>query len=837
MRAFLSHSSKDKQLVEGVARRLGRAYVVYDKYAFEPGDDFNRAILEGLQRSDIFVLFASKASLESEWVKAELTEAQERSVAGAIRRIHVVLIDPTVAISDLPKWLESALIVRQNSPALIANQVQRGLTKLALEQQSSIFVGRSVERENAARLLAPASIEQPEPAVFLFHGLQGMGRRALCKRVADELFLLRSTVVVDLEDGDDTDTFWLKLWEELHPSPTQEAANERKARCEAAAPDDCHRGIIALLEEVASANQLAIAHDHNSLLDNDGFILERYTALFKALSQQTIARLALISTRRPQFDGGVEFPCIQVRELPPNDSQRLLVRLARDEKAQITTEQCIELAKYIRGFPPAAYYTVQQIKSYSAELLMTNKVPLVNFRVSIFMQFLLKDNRLDDVSKTILVLLSQFSSLPLAVIGTYCNISAVALDERMRYLADSSLAYPSKRYIQLSDPISEAVSRAFKHININYTRMFDALESYLGHANSDDSRLDLGRALHRAALMSGREAGNSAIALVSDFIGLTKEFYHNQDYKKAINTALPVLELRPNNVDLRSFLTRAYIQEEMFDDAIREIKIIREKGYLRDAFFLTGFMERHRNNYSAAIDAYLKSQENGRRGTALHREMAQCYLELGELEDAKRHIAIAHDGDPDNRYVVDLEIKIALMHRDETLARERLDDLRYVDTDAFYFHRGATVELAFGSPEKALELSAQAVREAGNPSFAMLSNHVNCLIHAGKYAEAGSALGALDAKFSKSHHDQRVGLRCKLLTRGGHYDDAISIWARLRDKEKSVHKALKIRALKGKLATMGLSLDEANELSRLGSVFDNAIIERLEMDVGGGVAA
>ena len=72
MRAFLSHSSKDKQLVDGVARRLGRAYVVYDKYAFEPGDNLSRAILDGLERSDIFVLFASKQSLQSDWVKADL---------------------------------------------------------------------------------------------------------------------------------------------------------------------------------------------------------------------------------------------------------------------------------------------------------------------------------------------------------------------------------------------------------------------------------------------------------------------------------------------------------------------------------------------------------------------------------------------------------------------------------------------------------------------------------------------------------------------------------------------------------------------------------------------
>jgi hypothetical protein len=35
MKAFLSHSSKDKWYVDGVARNLGREYIVYDAYSFE----------------------------------------------------------------------------------------------------------------------------------------------------------------------------------------------------------------------------------------------------------------------------------------------------------------------------------------------------------------------------------------------------------------------------------------------------------------------------------------------------------------------------------------------------------------------------------------------------------------------------------------------------------------------------------------------------------------------------------------------------------------------------------------------------------------------------------
>jgi hypothetical protein len=76
-RAFLSHSSSDKDIVGQVAIHLGRAAVIFDAFEFKVGDDFRDAILAGLERSDIFVLFASRKALTSDWVKLEINTASE----------------------------------------------------------------------------------------------------------------------------------------------------------------------------------------------------------------------------------------------------------------------------------------------------------------------------------------------------------------------------------------------------------------------------------------------------------------------------------------------------------------------------------------------------------------------------------------------------------------------------------------------------------------------------------------------------------------------------------------------------------------------------------------
>jgi hypothetical protein len=75
-KAFLSYSSVDSAFTRVVAQRLGRARVTFDQFSFKPGMDFRQAIRKGLDESRLFVLFASKASLTSTWVRYEFGEAE-----------------------------------------------------------------------------------------------------------------------------------------------------------------------------------------------------------------------------------------------------------------------------------------------------------------------------------------------------------------------------------------------------------------------------------------------------------------------------------------------------------------------------------------------------------------------------------------------------------------------------------------------------------------------------------------------------------------------------------------------------------------------------------------
>jgi hypothetical protein len=72
--AFLSHNSKDKPLVEAVARELGRRGVLawLDKDELHPGLTLSRALADAVKRQTMLLLFLSPASVNAPWVDDEM---------------------------------------------------------------------------------------------------------------------------------------------------------------------------------------------------------------------------------------------------------------------------------------------------------------------------------------------------------------------------------------------------------------------------------------------------------------------------------------------------------------------------------------------------------------------------------------------------------------------------------------------------------------------------------------------------------------------------------------------------------------------------------------------
>lgn len=806
LRAFLSHSSAQKDFVDAVARELGRQFCVFDKYTFRTGDDLHEAIRRGLTDSTIFVLFASREAGQSPWVQFELDEAEKLAVQQHIDRSLVFLLDSSISPSDLPLWLRKSLMSPADSPKAVAREIRDRLDSIYRSSQQPTFVGRSREKSEAERLLLPSDGSQP-PRVFGLWGLSGIGRRALCDRIGRDLLQLTRLLPIKVESGDSVQDLCTKLAARFEVVSTSVELSGFIERIKGLSDEEAASLLGHYLGLAVKGKELPLLLDSGGLLDNDGRYASAVALAIKQADAVADTYLALVSERRPDgvvLASGATVPHIRVNQLSPDEIKRLLVAIGRASGPDLTAGDASDLAEYLGGYPPAAHYAMQLAREYGVSVILADKVRLVDFRARTFVRYLSQDARLSPESQSILAMLATYNPLPLPVIGTVLGMQPDETARHIVALINAALVWPGENGLYwLAAPVVEAVARVLSEVRTDHSRVFAALGHYLEEADPADRVLSLSQSLYRARRFSGApdkvewEAG-----FASDIIDLARRSYHARDFERAIAFGKEAVSLRPDDIDAREFLVRALIQEERYEEAVRENARLKELGALRDFYFLAGFLERHRGRHAEAVEHYNESIRRGRRGVAVHRELAQCHIAKKQLPKAREHIDIAQSLERDNRYVVDLKAQIAVAAGDEVVARQQLEILQSVDSEAHYKHRLSAVEMAFGSATQALAAATSAVGLSGpRPPFQMLSQLAKCQMEVGDLEDASATLGRLAALFPKRRQDIQRGLKCKWETASGNYGEALRVWDGLDDKAKPVHKALRAEALRGLLSS------------------------------------
>ncbi len=187
MKAFLSHSSKDKTIVDQVAKYLGAGSTIYDRESFEEGKRSADEILRGLSASDLFVLFLSGSALQSSWVQQEIAGALQNIFAGTMKGVLVFAVDGS-SHTSLPGWLQAYNVERTDKPAQISRRIRSRLIELQLEQsiEPEIFVGRENELRRAQKALTLPS-DELAPVIAVM-GWQGLGRRTFITKAFQDIY-------------------------------------------------------------------------------------------------------------------------------------------------------------------------------------------------------------------------------------------------------------------------------------------------------------------------------------------------------------------------------------------------------------------------------------------------------------------------------------------------------------------------------------------------------------------------------------------------------------------------------------------------------------------------
>src|SRR5689334_19336969 len=100
---FLSHSSRDKDVVRELAHRLHEdgLKVWFDEWEVRPGEHIYAAVERGLLQSQVLVLAVSRNGLGSEWVTFETGTFRFRDPMNRELRFVPLLLDDADVPDDL----------------------------------------------------------------------------------------------------------------------------------------------------------------------------------------------------------------------------------------------------------------------------------------------------------------------------------------------------------------------------------------------------------------------------------------------------------------------------------------------------------------------------------------------------------------------------------------------------------------------------------------------------------------------------------------------------------------------------------------------------------------
>lgn len=807
MKAFLSHSSKDKEFVRAVSDILGRQWCLFDEKSFDSGIEFKKSIEDGLDETSVFVLFASKNSLSSIYVKFEVEEAWYQRLLNKLPISLVYLIDSSLEITALPGWLKRASIRRANSPQVIARDIRYHLDTLLIERQNPYFTGRSSDIDKLEQALTPLSEVTP-PRSFLISGLPGIGRRALVKHVIPSVLQLRKFVDFRIGEGDTLHDICISIADKVEPYNTEKGLADIDNEIKSISEEDAIKRISKNLISLVTSGELPILIDDGGFMDEEGHFREEIQKLLSALQKTNEAYASFISWRRPTTDEIAFLPSIHLKPLGDTETKRLLKLLAGKKPLSVTPEQIDELAEYVAGYPPAAYFVIQQSKDYGIDLVLREKASLSRFTSDIFLRHLSQIGLSRD-EKSFLQLLASYSPLPLRIITEVLGIDQTSLDKILIRMIDLALIIVTDcGHYRIADPISSAAVRSFGYLpKPKQTGVAKYLSSYLTSTEIEGPRLQLSRLMFTAASLSGNPAiASEAVHLANDLIKLTETLYHQRRYQEAIQTGYVALKERPQSLTARRYLIRGLIQEEKWTEALLQIQEFRKYAPHREILYHQGFLERHRGNIPEAINNYKKAEELGWTGSAINRELAYCHFRLEEYDPAADYIEKALRFPGVNRFIVDLSAQIAIRRRAKETAQQALDTLRLIDDPIYYYHRLSTFESAFGTPEAALDAAQKAVNEdKDSPPFGVLAQLANCQIESGHKKEARESLKILNRRYPKIKSDIRHSLLGKLENACKNFGETLRVSQYITDKDSISYKKLRHDALQGELATSALS--------------------------------
>ena len=367
-RVFLSHSSKQIEIVKKLASTIGQDRCIVDCYDFRAGEELEEEITRKINQSGIFCLLISDSALSSDWVTKEVQYVREKVESKEILfRAFIIDADITPSDSRISPWVKNYLLHTIPSPIIMGRVLSDNLRELdynihpALKLRDSLFIGRgqalsSLETEHVLKSSVKAIIVSGIPHV----GRKRFSLQYLRKVTNDERL---NFCIISLERGKSIEDLALFIndFVELY---TKDVLLEIVVSEQISKKRDC---VIKLINKLYDYHQTLLIADDFCIIQPDGRIVDWFREILKSPELQNHAGLYIISKVGVNYKDIEQLPIVQQPLLPldPRDIQAIVKAYSEGQGIVIPNADKITISLSVKGFPSYVYPIIDSWAKYN----------------------------------------------------------------------------------------------------------------------------------------------------------------------------------------------------------------------------------------------------------------------------------------------------------------------------------------------------------------------------------------------------------------------------------------------------------------------------------------
>ena len=727
-KAFLSHNSFDKDFVSAVYEKLGAKYCVYDKETFSKNCDLSKQIRDGLEECNTYVLFLSKASLDSGWVQSEIDLAGELRTSWSIKNVLIFQLDST-KWSELPKWCNRYVVSCPPSPEHVALRIKEELTRNREIQET---LGRD---DDIKEIVSSIINHESTPSFLFISGPDGIGRKSVLRSVYNTIFksYAKYNIHIKIDSYDDENVLYRKLLSYSANWRLRDLSERTSAFLLKSFKEKIDL-IAELIRNISvEFNQILYIDIGNEAIDNENKTAQWLISLLKKLQPADYPYLVILSNRYISLDqeNGIFY---NLKPLTEENSKYLFQILLKTNNINIPSKAEKEnIENSVSGHPGLMTKIIKYLKSnptYRPSKTHSNITQMIKIEVERMLLDFIKEK------KEILNTIYFFGETDIISYSDAIALNEIWPDfaEHLDSLIDAGFINESSNNYQLVNYL-QRFSKNISPDSIDHELIKKARFNIFKNFEKDnDGYIDINildsRIISYLSLEEECPEWLSNLIMPAQQIKASKREYDSTRYSKSLKLAKSAYDQSTKLSDsgkieawrligLSSIRLQNPHEISLFEN---EYSKLADNNRKKSTYhFVNGLKYRLQGNLRDALEHYEKVKELNKviRQNDSHslREIAYIYVFDNRIDEAYEITKELRKLSPTNPYSLDIEALVLLEKYKKTKdfklieeiesCLERLENADKREQTNFYPIRKSTYEVIAGNKIDSLRLTFQ----------------------------------------------------------------------------------------------------------------------------------